>query len=191
MFDIGWPELLVILVVALIVIGPKDLPYALRTVGRWIGKARAMAREFQTHVDDMMRETELDELRKQATQVKDALDVRKHVADTVDPDGSLREAVSIPDPLKPAGEPRPAQPATAQPATAQPATAQPATALSTPVPAAPAQPASAQPAPAAPAAPVNGSATPAPPQVVAGAEAPPRPDPAAAEPARTGTEGHR
>jgi sec-independent protein translocase protein TatB len=184
MFDIGWPELLVILVVALIVIGPKDLPHALRTVGRWIGKARAMAREFQTHVDDMMRETELDELRKQATQVKDALDVRKHVADTVDPDGSLREAVSIPDPMRPGSEPRPAQPSAAQPAAA-PAAA-PGNGAAAPAHGA-GQP-SATPAPAAvPAPPASG----APPSGVAAPAPVPVPEPAAVQPARTGTEGHR
>ena len=59
MFDIGWSEMAVILMVALIVIGPKDLPRVARTIGKWTGKARAMAREFQRSLDDMAREAEL------------------------------------------------------------------------------------------------------------------------------------
>jgi sec-independent protein translocase protein TatB len=96
MFDIGWPELVVIAVVALVVIGPKDLPYALRTVGRFVAKARTMAREFQTHVDDMVREAELDELRKKATELKDGVDIKKHVQNAIDPSGSIRDALTPP-----------------------------------------------------------------------------------------------
>jgi sec-independent protein translocase protein TatB len=96
MFDIGWPELIVIAVVALVVIGPKDLPFALRTVGRFVAKARTMAREFQTHVDDMVREAELDELRKKATELKDGVDIKKHVQNAIDPSGTIRDALTPP-----------------------------------------------------------------------------------------------
>lgn len=65
MFDIGWSELFVIAIVALIVIGPKDLPQAFRLVGQWVAKARAMAREFQGHVDELMRETQVDEMKRE------------------------------------------------------------------------------------------------------------------------------
>lgn len=65
MFDIGWSELLVVLVVALVVVGPKDLPRLMRTVGRWVGRARAMADQFRSSFDEMARETELDELRQE------------------------------------------------------------------------------------------------------------------------------
>jgi sec-independent protein translocase protein TatB len=90
MFDIAWSELGVIAVVALVVIGPKDLPKVLRTVGQWTSKARAMAREFQSGIDDMVREAELDELRKAAKQVSD-FSIEKEVKKTFDPDGSLEQ----------------------------------------------------------------------------------------------------
>lgn len=63
MFDIGWSEILVVLVVALVVVGPKDLPRLMRTLGRWVRKARVMADQFRASFDEMARESELDELR--------------------------------------------------------------------------------------------------------------------------------
>lgn len=60
---------MMIAVVAIIVIGPKDLPRALRTVGQWVGKARRVAGDFQDSVDDMVRESELDELRESANKI--------------------------------------------------------------------------------------------------------------------------
>lgn len=65
MFDIGSSELLLIIVVAIVVIGPKDLPRALYKLGQVIGKAKGMARHFRTGVDAMIREAELEELQKQ------------------------------------------------------------------------------------------------------------------------------
>ena len=65
MFDIGWSELLVIGMVALIVIGPKELPGALRTMGQWMGKLRRMASEFQGQFQEAMREAEMADLKKQ------------------------------------------------------------------------------------------------------------------------------
>ncbi|MBX9774733.1 MAG: Sec-independent protein translocase protein TatB [Xanthobacteraceae bacterium] len=64
MFDIGWSELLVIGIVALIVIGPKELPGALRTLGQWMAKIRRMASEFQGQFQEAMREAEIDQLKK-------------------------------------------------------------------------------------------------------------------------------
>ena len=64
MFDVGYSELLLIAIVALVVIGPKDLPRVMRTVGHWVGRARDMARHFRAGVDTMMREAELEEMEK-------------------------------------------------------------------------------------------------------------------------------
>ncbi len=64
MFDIAPTELLIVGLVALVVIGPKDLPRVLRTVGHWVGRARGMARHFRSGIDTMIREAELDEMEK-------------------------------------------------------------------------------------------------------------------------------
>jgi sec-independent protein translocase protein TatB len=72
MFDIGWSELVVIAVVALIAIGPKELPGVLRMVGQWMGKARRMASEFQGQFQEAMREAEMADLKKTFDEVKDA-----------------------------------------------------------------------------------------------------------------------
>ena len=71
MLDLGWSELLLVAVIAIVVVGPKDLPRALRTVGHWVAKVRGVAREFQSSVDDMIREAELDEIKKEAQAITD------------------------------------------------------------------------------------------------------------------------
>jgi len=73
MFDIGWSELLVIAVVAIIVVGPKDLPRMMRTFGSYAGKLRRMAADFQRQFDDAMREAEIEEVRKAMHSVRDDL----------------------------------------------------------------------------------------------------------------------
>ncbi len=90
MFDIGWSEMAVIALIALVVIGPKELPNAMRIVAKWARKARSLAREFQSGVDDMIREADLDDARKAFDATK-TFDIGKVVEDTVDPTGSLRE----------------------------------------------------------------------------------------------------
>jgi sec-independent protein translocase protein TatB len=72
MFDIGWSELMVIGVVALIAIGPKELPGVLRMVGQWMGKARKLAGEFQGQFQEAMREAEMADLKKSFDEVKSA-----------------------------------------------------------------------------------------------------------------------
>lgn len=71
MLDLGWSELLVLGVAALIVVGPKDLPGMFRSVGQYVGKARGMAREFQRNMEDAARQADLDDVRKAAQSVKD------------------------------------------------------------------------------------------------------------------------
>ena len=87
MLDIGWTEILIIAVVALFVVGPKDIPKALRTVGIWVGKLRHLSREFQTTVEDAVRDTELDEVKKQIESAKTGF--TKELNESIDPKGEL------------------------------------------------------------------------------------------------------
>ena len=82
MFDIGWSELVVIAVVALIAIGPKELPGVLRMIGQWMGKARKMAAEFQGQFQEAMREAEMADLKKSFDEVKEAVSLSQPSADT-------------------------------------------------------------------------------------------------------------
>jgi sec-independent protein translocase protein TatB len=100
MFDFAWSEIGLIAAVALILIGPKDLPVAIRTITDMIKKARRMAGEFQTHVDEMMREANLHEVRDQITAIRN-FDVRGEIERHIDPDRSLRNTFAG-NPLDPA-----------------------------------------------------------------------------------------
>lgn len=108
MFDIGWSELVVIGVVALIAIGPKELPSVLRAVGQWTGKIRRMAAEFQGQFQEAMREAEMADIKKQVDEA-----TQKLSAD-FDPLGYS-------DSWKPADEPAKPEPDKAVPADAPPA----------------------------------------------------------------------
>ncbi len=103
MFDFAWSEIVLIGVVALIAIGPKDLPVAMKGVAGTIKKARRMAAEFQTHVDDMMREANLDEVRSQFNEIRN-FDIKGTVTRAVDADGAIRQSFSG-NPLDPAAPP--------------------------------------------------------------------------------------
>tara|TARA_Y100001970_G_scaffold101798_1_gene127832 strand:- start:9 stop:461 length:453 start_codon:yes stop_codon:yes gene_type:complete len=89
MLDIGWTEILVITVVALFIVGPKDIPKALRTVGIWLGKLKSLSREFQNTVEDAVRDSELDEVKKQIESAKN--DFTKGMTETIDSEGELTE----------------------------------------------------------------------------------------------------
>jgi sec-independent protein translocase protein TatB len=113
MFDIGWSELAVIAVVALIAIGPKELPGVLRMVGQWMGKARKMAAEFQGQFQEAMREAEMADLKKSFDEVKEAasgLTSGGGLMTSLQKDVS--EALRIDDVDKPAGTPAVEQPNT-------------------------------------------------------------------------------
>jgi len=132
-FDIGWPELLLIGVVALVVIGPKDLPRAMRVAGFWLRKARTLSREFQSSIDQMIREAELDEVRDELKKATD-FNVEDEINRAIDPTGELAESIkppALPDYFEPAPtgatdpapELEPELPGLAQPALLQPAIA--------------------------------------------------------------------
>ena len=89
MFDFAWSEIALIAVVAMIAIGPKDMPAAIRAVTGWVKKARRMAAEFQTHVDEMVREADLSEVRASINEIRN-FDVRGEIEKTIDADGSIR-----------------------------------------------------------------------------------------------------
>ena len=94
--DFGMSELLLIGVVALVFIGPKDLPKALRVAGFWFRKARTLSREFQTSVEQMIREVELDEMRQELKKATE-IDLEKQFRETIDPTGSLAESLKPPE----------------------------------------------------------------------------------------------
>jgi len=83
MFDIGWTELLVIAVVMIIVVGPKDLPAMLRTMGRYVGKLRRTASEFRGQFEDAIRESDLEEMRNELAGLRN-----------INPANAVKDAVS-------------------------------------------------------------------------------------------------
>jgi sec-independent protein translocase protein TatB len=90
MFDIGWGKIVIIAVIALIVIGPKELPAVLRTVGQWMGKIRRMAAEFQGQFQEAMREAEMADLKKSVDAITDAT---RDLTTGFDPIGSVRKDI--------------------------------------------------------------------------------------------------
>ncbi len=92
MFGFSWAEIGLIMAVALIAIGPKDLPVAIRTVTAMMRKARGMAAEFQGHVDEMMREANLSEVKTELNKIR-KFDFKGAVEKQIDPDGSLKAAL--------------------------------------------------------------------------------------------------
>lgn len=88
MFDIGGLEMALIALIALLVIGPKDLPRVLRTVGHWMRKARSLAREFQSGLDDIVREADLEDAKKAIDSGRN-FNIEKSIGDAVDPTGTM------------------------------------------------------------------------------------------------------
>src|SRR5947209_15361505 len=113
MFDLGWGKIIIIAVVALIAIGPKELPAVLRTVGQYMGKIRRMASEFQGQFQEAMREAEMADLKKSVDEMTDAAkgfsdfdplaSVKKEVDSfTADPLATTPPADASPEPAPPA-----------------------------------------------------------------------------------------
>ena len=108
--DLSWSHILLLLVVALVVVGPKDLPRLMREVGRWAGKARAMADQFRKSFDEMARQSELDELRREIDElraIRPIADVQRHVSDAILPP-DLMSQPPMADDAPPAPETAPA-----------------------------------------------------------------------------------
>lgn len=118
MLDIGWTELLVVGAIALVVVGPKDLPRVLRYVGYWMGKARSMAREFQRAIDQYAKEADLEDVKK-AVQTPSRM--RGAVKNAIDPKGAISKDMAeteatLKQGLKEAGSEKPKSPASPPPA---------------------------------------------------------------------------
>ena len=92
MFDIGWQELFIVAVIGLIVIGPKELPRTLRAVTGALRKVRAMASEFQSGIDDVVREADLEDIKKSVTGAED-FDFENEIKGTLDPTGDLEKDI--------------------------------------------------------------------------------------------------
>lgn len=115
MFDFSWSELAVIAVVALVVIGPKDLPRVMRILGQWMRRARAIAREFQGSVDQMMREAELDDVKRHIDRIS-SFDVAHEIRNAIDPGGDLQRSLNEPVLANPLVEaPKPIETAALEP----------------------------------------------------------------------------
>ena len=85
MFDIGWQELTILLLIALIVVGPKDLPRIVRTAGQWMGKARGYARDFQRTIEEAADVTEIDAVKKEIDEAnRELATARRDVAEGAD-----------------------------------------------------------------------------------------------------------
>lgn len=89
MFGFSWGEIGLIMAVALVAIGPKDLPIAIKTVTGLVKKARGVAAEFQGHLDELMREADLADIKTEINKVR-KFDFRSAAENTIDPDGTLR-----------------------------------------------------------------------------------------------------
>ena len=151
MFDIGWQELIILMLIALIVVGPKDLPRIVKTAGQWMGKARGYARDFQRTIEEAADATEIDAVKKEIDEANRELStahrdvaegadaIKRDVAESTD---SMNKMFSE-DAMSPAAKPNGGEPPSGQAAEADGGQAESAAAAAEP------EPAAAQPAPAA------------------------------------------
>jgi sec-independent protein translocase protein TatB len=104
MFDFAWSEIAIIAAVALVAIGPKDMPAAIRSVSGMVKKARRMAAEFQTHVDEMVREADLGDIKNSINEIRN-FDFKDTIEKHIDPDHSLRDTFDdLQNPTEPAAD---------------------------------------------------------------------------------------
>jgi sec-independent protein translocase protein TatB len=103
MFDLSWSHILLVLIVALVVVGPKDLPKLMRTAGQWLAKARAMADQFRQSFDEMARQSELEELRAE-------IESLRHERPLAEIDQTLKQTVPLPTAIPVAVETPPPEP---------------------------------------------------------------------------------
>ncbi|MDE0051692.1 MAG: Sec-independent protein translocase protein TatB [Rhodospirillales bacterium] len=162
MFELGWQELIILMLIALIVVGPKDLPRIVKTAGQWMGKARGYARDFQRTIEEAADATEIDAIKKEIDEANRELStakrdvneganaVKRDVAESTDSMNKMLNEDVVPSSGTAAAKPNGGEPPSAQPAEADGGQAQ--TAAS----AAESAPATAQAAPAAPAAETQG-----------------------------------
>ncbi len=115
MFDLAWSEIAVIAVVAVVIIGPKDLPEAIRGVAKGVQKLRRMAGEFQQQADELVREAKLDDVRNSIHEMKSTIndirsfDIKGEIGKAVDADGTLQKTMAD-DPLRDTFMPPPPAP---------------------------------------------------------------------------------
>ena len=128
MFDIGWDEMLFTAIIAIVVIGPKDLPRALRVAGQWIGKVRRVSGHFRSGIETMLREAEMADMEKHWREQNEAI-MAAHPATAADDaalvgtnPGTLMEPLPAPpEPGRAIKAPRASKPATKKPAAKKPA----------------------------------------------------------------------
>lgn len=107
MLDLSWSHILIVLVVALVVVGPKDLPRLMRMVGRWMAKARSMADQFRKSFEEMSRQSELDELRAELDALRSErplADLERSLSAPVLPPPAASSASTQPEPAEPRAE---------------------------------------------------------------------------------------
>jgi len=105
MFDVGASELLMIVIVAVVVIGPKDMPMALRTAGRWIGKMRKMSNHFRSGIDAMVREAELEEMERKWREQNEAIMKASPQLPSMNPTADDMQAPAVSEPAVSQPEP--------------------------------------------------------------------------------------
>lgn len=96
MFDIAWSEMAVIAVVALVILGPKELPNALRLLASWLRYARKMANEFQSGFNDIVREAELQDMHQKMKSISKG-DIGKIIEEHIDPTGDIKKQIASPE----------------------------------------------------------------------------------------------